>query len=417
MKLAPLHACVVSLVLTLTVGAAPPAYDHVVIVIEENHSFTQIIGNRTAAPYLNQLADGGVNFTSFFAITHPSQPNYLEFFSGFGQGVADDALPLNYPFSTPNLGAELIAAGRSFTGYSEDLPAAGDRNTTGTNVVIGTTTYNLYRRKHNPWANWQAAKPADGSVPVPPPNQLPWTTNQPFTAFPSDFTQLPAVSIVVPNEQNDMHDGTVKMGDDWLAANLSAYAEWAKTHNSLLIVTWDEDNFSGSNRIPAIFYGANLRPGVNDTTWTLHNLLRTIEDIYGVATHAGAAASVQPISGVFAGELPTGKLIFQQGVNGYAGAHDTHVRADLPNDAFGTSTALRADLDDNAAAGNQPVQPLVRFENFVGAGVGRLAPEAPIISAKLVLTTGSTSGEESAGAVELHRMLAGGMSPRPGTVS
>ena len=116
MKLALPPACVLSLLLTLTVAAAPPTYDHVVIVIEENHSFTQIIGNRTSAPYINQLADGGVSFTSFFAITHPSQPNYLEFFSGAGQGVADDALPLNYPFSTPNLGAELIAAGVTFTG-------------------------------------------------------------------------------------------------------------------------------------------------------------------------------------------------------------------------------------------------------------------------------------------------------------
>ena len=386
--------------------AAPPHYDHVVIVIEENHSFSQIVGNLASAPYINQLANGGVSFTNFFGVTHPSQPNYLEFFSGSGQDVADDALPLNYPYSTPNLGAELMAAGLIFIGYSEDLAQAGDRDITGTDAIIGGTTYKLYRRKHNPWANWQDAKPTDGSVPVPPPNRLPWTTNQPFTAFPSDFTQLPAVSIVVPNEQHDMHDGTVKMGDDWLAANLGTYAEWAKTHNSLLIVTWDEDSYSGSNRIPTIFYGANLRPGVNDTTWTLHNLLRTIEDMQGLATHAGSAAKVQPVSGVFAGELPTGKLVFRQGVTGYAGAHDTHVRVDLPNAAFGTLALLRADLDDNVAAGNQPVQPLVRFEDFVGAGVGQLAPEAPIISAKLMLTTGSTSGDESAGAVSLHRMLA-----------
>ena len=210
--------------------------------------------------------------------------------------------------------------------------------------------------------------------------------------------------VIPANQFEDI--GTVKMGDDWLAANVSAYAEWAKTHNSLLVVVWDEDNFTGTNRIPAIFYGANLRPGVNDTTWTLHNLLRTIEDMVAVPTHAGAAASVPPISGVFAGELPTGKLVFRQGLNGYAGAHDTHVRADLPDDAFGTSTTLRADLDDNAAAGNQPVQPLMRFEDFMGAGVGLLAFEAPIISAKLVLTTGSTSSDESAAAVALHRMLA-----------
>lgn len=77
---------VLSMAFWTTAPAAPPAYDHVVIVIEENHSFSQVIGNRTAAPYINQLADGGVNFVEFFAITHPSQPNYIHFFSGDNQG-------------------------------------------------------------------------------------------------------------------------------------------------------------------------------------------------------------------------------------------------------------------------------------------------------------------------------------------
>ena len=387
-------------ILAVSAAAVPPRYDHVVIVIEENHSFTQIIGNRTSAPYINQLADGGVSFTKFYAVTHPSQPNYLEFFSGSNQGVVDDAKPTTYPFSTPNLGAELIAAGASFIGYSEDLPVAGDADTSSVNTVIDGVTYKLYRRKHNPWANWQ--DPTQGPDPVdpPPPNRLRPSTNQPFTSFPSDFTQLPDVAIVVPNEQNDMHDGTVRMGDDWLAANLSAYAEWAKTHNSLLIVTWDEDNFSGPNRIPAIFYGANLRQGTNATTWTLHNLLRTIEDMAGT-THAGAAADVQPIAGVFASELPAGIVKLQQGASGFAGAHDTQIRADLPTDAYGNATQLTVDLDDNAAAGDQPVQALMRFDDIAS----RIPAGAPILSAKLMLMTGAAYGDSSPCSSELHRML------------
>ena len=116
-------------VFALPVGATTPAYDHVVIVIEENHSFTQVIGNRTAAPYINQFADAGVNFPSVCAISHPSQPNYLEFFPGSNRDVIDDSRPRNpdnssrFPFSTPNLGAALVATRRSFTTFSEDLPA------------------------------------------------------------------------------------------------------------------------------------------------------------------------------------------------------------------------------------------------------------------------------------------------------
>ncbi len=391
------------MVLAATSFAAPPRYDHVVVVIEENHSLAQIIGNRTSAPYINQLADGGVGFTSIFALTHPSQPNYLEFFSGSTQGVVDNLKPRNadgtnrYPFSTANLGAELIGAGSSFVGYSEDLPAAGDRDTSSV-VVNGSA---LYMRKHNPWANWQDARPADDSVPVPPPNQLPWTTNQPFTAFPADFTQLPVVSIVVPNQQNDMHDGTVKMADDWLVANISAYAEWAKTHNSLLIVTWDEDAGQAGNRIPTIFYGANLKPGVNDNTWTLHNLQRTLAEMYGVTAHAGAAAQVQRIAGVFAGDLPVARAVFRQGAAGYAGTHDTQVRADQANTAFGTATPLTVDLD--AGGAGFPSQALVRFDNLNGA----VPPVAPILSAKLILTTGSNSANNDASTTvnSLHRML------------
>ncbi len=397
MKRALFPALLFAIALTLSAGAAPPAYDHVVIVIEENHSLTQIIGNRTTAPYINQLADGGVNFTGLFSISHPSQPNYLELFSGAAQGVTDDSVPAGYPFSTPNLGAALLAAGRTFIGYSEDLTEAGDRDTASTDLVAGGTTYKLYRRKHNPWANWQDAKPSDGSVPTPPPNQLPWTTNQPFSAFPTDFTQLPDVSIVAPNEQNDMHDGTVKMADDWLAANLSAYAEWAKTHNSLLVVVWDEDDYASDNRIPTLFYGANLKPGNNDSTWTLHNLLRTIGEMYGVATHAGSAAQVEAISGVFTSDFPAVTLALRQGADGYVGAHDTELHFAQPDAVFGGATPLAADLDEDGAAGNQEVQALVRFDQVATL----VPPGAHILSAKLIMHTTDVSDD----VVELHRML------------
>src|SRR6185295_18830333 len=105
--------------------AIPPTPDHVVIVIEENHSASQIIGSPNA-PYMNALAAGGANLTRCFALTHPSQPNYLQFFSGANQGITGNTVPApGSPFSTRNLGAALIAAGRTFAGYSEDLPAVG----------------------------------------------------------------------------------------------------------------------------------------------------------------------------------------------------------------------------------------------------------------------------------------------------
>src|SRR5205085_3164154 len=106
------------------------------------------------------------------------------------------------PFTTANLGAELLNAGFSFAGYSEDLPYTGY---TG-------ATYNAYARKHSPWVNWQGT----GN------NRIPANDNLPFTNFPADFNQLPAVSFVIPNLNDDMHDGTIVAGDAWLKNNLSS---------------------------------------------------------------------------------------------------------------------------------------------------------------------------------------------------
>src|SRR2546423_6664013 len=123
--------------------AQPPAFDHIVVVIEENHSFGDVIGS-SAAPNINALAASGANIVNAandpqgnisgsHAVRHPSQPNYLELYSGSNQGVLTDSHPGTSseplssppPFNTPNLGAELRNAGFSFATYSENLPSVG----------------------------------------------------------------------------------------------------------------------------------------------------------------------------------------------------------------------------------------------------------------------------------------------------
>ena len=99
--------------LTPSLRAALPTYDHIVVVVEENHSQTQIIGNAVDAPSINALAKCGVSLTNMAGITHPSQPNYLELFSGDSQSVLSDGKPGGLPFTTPNLAAARIAAGKT----------------------------------------------------------------------------------------------------------------------------------------------------------------------------------------------------------------------------------------------------------------------------------------------------------------
>jgi hypothetical protein len=257
--------------------AAPvlPRPDHVAIVIEENHSFQEIY-NSPSAPFINSLVPEGALFTQSFAVEHPSEPNYLDLFSGSNQGVTDDSCP--HSFATANLGAQLFAAGLNFGGYSEDLPSVGST----------VCTSGLYARKHNPWVNFNTS-----------PNAVPSSANKPFAgSWPTTdagFGALPTVSIVVPNLADDMHDGTISQGDSWFWNNLNGYYQWAKTHNSLLILTFDEDDSSASNRIFTLFIGPMVAPGMYAGPINHFNVLRTIEDMYGLG-YAGAAASATPIT-------------------------------------------------------------------------------------------------------------------------
>ena len=377
--------------------AGLPHYDHVVIVIEENRSLGQIIGNRVDCPYINTLVDGGVTFNNFYALVHPSQPNYLHIFSGSAQSVTDDNLPAGIPFTTANLGAALLAKGVSFAGYGEGLDVAGNA---AYDPHTATHPGVKYRRKHIPWANWVSTV-----VPLPA-NQLPPSVHQPFTAFPTNFSTLPAVSFVVPDQDHDMHDGSRKDADTWLQTNLSAYANWCQAHNSLLIVTWDEDDYAGINRIPTVFYGAHLKNGTsNSSSWTLHNLTRTVEDIHA-AGHSSRTGQVRSIYGVFDTDQNANVTTLRQGLNGYGASIDTFIHSDLPDDNLGgDSHDLSADGDYGAATGSQPSQSLIRFSSLFGTGVNQIPSNATILSAKLLLSTGTGTTDNSTDRMEIHRML------------
>ncbi|HEX4577635.1 MAG TPA: alkaline phosphatase family protein, partial [Edaphobacter sp.] len=97
---------------------------------------------------------------------------------------------------------------------------------------------------------------------------------------------------------DDMHDGTIQQGDSWLQHHLLAYANWARSNNSLLIVTFDEDQGTTVNHIATIFVGAMVKPGKYGEYVNHYRLLRTLEDMYGVG-HLGSSALVSPITDVW----------------------------------------------------------------------------------------------------------------------
>ena len=248
------------------------------MVVFENTAAGSVVGE-PAAPYLTRLAAGGANFVRSYAITHPSQPNYLDLFSGSDQGITDDSCP--HTFSTPNLASELLAKHRTFAGYSEDLPAVG--STVCWAPATTAPTQSGYARKHNPWADFA---------------NVPARANLPLSAFPHDYATLPDVSFVIPNLCHDMHDCPVSTGDRWLQTTLGGYASWAQSHDSLLVVTFDEDDGGSDNRIATIFSGQHVRPGTYSQRIDHFTVLRTLEDLFGLG-HAGAAARARAITGVW----------------------------------------------------------------------------------------------------------------------
>ena len=277
-----------------------PHPDHVVVVLMENKSYGDVIGSANA-PYLNSLPARGALLTKYYGLHHPSQPNYIELFSGKEQGVCNDHCPPP-PITAPNLAASLLAANKTFVGYAENLPAN-----------LTTCSAGNYARKHCPWLDFTG---------------IPASVSRDFTSFPTTaaaFASLPSIAFVIPNLLDDMHSAAtsggspiakeVAQGDAWLRAHLDAYATWAVTHNSLLVITWDEDSSnyttpsncaSGintkppANHIPTLVLGAHVVPGsTSSTPYTHYDLLRTLEDLYGLSP-IGGSAGVPPISGIWA---------------------------------------------------------------------------------------------------------------------
>jgi len=246
--------------------ASMPELDHVVVVVMENHSYDEIL-DATSAPYIRSLAASGATMTQSFATGHPSEPNYLRLFSGSDQGVTDDSCP--HTFDAANLGSELLTAGKTFLGYSEGLPSPGY---TGCNS-------GRYARRHNPWVSF---------------SNVPASSNLPLDRFPTTYDSLPNVSFVVPDVCNDMHDCSIATGDTWLRDHLGSFVEWARTHDSALVLTFDEDDRSQSNQVPTVIVGDHVKAGAYSEHITHDDVLRTLEDLFGLP-YAGASSTASPI--------------------------------------------------------------------------------------------------------------------------
>jgi len=245
---------------------------HLIVVMEENHSFEQIIGSRSA-PFLNGLAGHGTLLTDYHAITHPSLPNYVALLSGNTPIHRDCG---TCTFTGPTLVDQLEARHLSWAAYLQGLPRP----------CSGVSYSGAYSGAVDPFMHTADIRHHPSRC----------DRVLPFSRFPTDLAagRLPTVVFVMPNLRNDMHSSTVAVGDAWLrrlVGQLQASPVW--WHDTRLVVTFDEgarsdvrsccDGLGRGGRIPTIVAGPRIPQGRNATPYTHYSLLRSIEAAYGLA--------------------------------------------------------------------------------------------------------------------------------------
>jgi hypothetical protein len=339
---------------------AIPQLDHVFLIVMENHSASEILGNTARAPFINQYAQTANQATQYFAVGHPSLPNYLHIVGGSNFGVAGDPNPKWHddpaspgtvvplagsgidlatpaaltgatggqdipaaPYIALTIADQLHAVGKTWKSYQESLPPSGaDRVDSSDGIFSNLSTdisqadlVRLYAVKHNPFAYFDSVQKNDE-----PGNSL--ANMAGFDGLHGLYADLrsghvPNFSLIAPNQCHDMHgvgnggnlcanDATViEMGDATVKALINAIKSspaWKEGKNAL-VLTWDENDFSNSPNVVVMIVDTNYGPhGMQSARpYNHHSLLKTLEAGFGLEclNHA-CDPNVQVMSDLFA---------------------------------------------------------------------------------------------------------------------
>jgi len=339
--------------------AAIPELHHVFLIMMENHSAGEVLGNTASAPFINKLAQSANVATNYFAVGHPSLPNYLHVVGGSNFGVAGDPTPkwhndpgspgtvvplagsgVDLPTPASLTGAtggqdlaasgyiamtiadQLQAVGRTWKTYQESLPAGGadrvdysDGLFSNLSQVSQADIAKQYAVKHNPFAyfdNIQRSADSDNGLG----NIVGFDgTNGLFADLRAG--SMPSLAFIAPNQCHDMHGlgnagafcatdaTTIRMGDatvETLVTAIKGSQSW-KEGNNVIIVMWDENDFSNSPNLVGMIVDTSygVRGVKSAKPYNHHSLLRTLQAGFGLGclNHA-CDSNVQVMSDVFA---------------------------------------------------------------------------------------------------------------------
>jgi acid phosphatase len=262
-----------------------PTFSHVILVVEENHSYAEVMGI-SSMPYFNSLASQYGVAGQYFADAHPSLPNYLMLTTGLLETLDDNFSGI---ISDDNVVRELVKAGKTWKSYAESLPSPG---------YLGGDS-DPYVRHHNPFTYLSDVQ-SDSSQAA---------NIVPFTQFTTDLANntLPQYSFVVPNLTDDAHDGTLAQADAWLQTNIAPLiASPTFQASGLLIITFDEgdqtDSNHGGGQVATLIISSNAKKNFKSQTLYQHqSVLRLILTSSGVDSFPGLAAAAPDMTEFFAG--------------------------------------------------------------------------------------------------------------------
>lgn len=274
---------------SVTVQLHPMRSGHVVIVMEENQSYSSIAGNPATWPNLNHLISNGASPTNYYADTHPSIGNYLMLTTGQVLTNNDASTTV---WNVDNIARRMLAAGVSFKVYAEGISQGYLGGNTGAYVI-----------RHNPFA---VLSDVAGNPQVANDSLLP------FSQFAADAANggLPAFSFIVPNLNDDAHNGTPAQADAWLQTNvvnrIANDAAFAPGGDGVLMVLFDEaaesDTTHGGGHVAPVLWGPIVKVGYQQTTATLYqhqSVLSTVMQLLGLPNPPAAAANAPVMTEFF----------------------------------------------------------------------------------------------------------------------
>jgi acid phosphatase len=274
---------------TVKLQLQTPQSMHIVMVMEENQSYSTVVGNTGVWPHLNNLITQGALPTNYYADSHPSIGNYFMLTTGQMLTTDDNSTVV---WNVDNIARRMLASGVPFRIYAEGI----------TQGYLGGNT-GLYLLWHNPFA---MLSDVAGSTTVA--NEVIW----PFSQFGVDLANdaLPEFSFIVPDVNDDAHNGTPQQADSWLQANvitpLSDSPAFEAGGDGFLIVDFDEaetsDTAHGGGHVSPVFWGPDVLVGYTQTSTTVYqheSMLRTVMEALGLQNPPGSAATAPAMSEFF----------------------------------------------------------------------------------------------------------------------